>query len=361
MKRTTKRTFALLSVLALVLVACDMDGAEDVADVDDPVDDAVEDEADVAEPDEDEISVAFVPQVAGIPYYDGMRDGGERAAEELGFEYVQEGPAEAQSPEQLRILESLVARGFDAISVSPVDSTSVVPVIDDAVADGLPFITSDADAPDSNRVVYAAQSTNQELGEAVMDDLARQIDESGQIAIVSGDPDTQTFIEWIDAITTRLDEAYPDIELVDDVRHTVDSEDALNEAEDLMTAYPDLEGIIAVPSTAIPGVGQAIQNAGRAGEIAMIGYGSPQTAGPFLEAGVMETTVLWDVEALGYLNAWAMYTLAEAGTTDPDEVFEEVNDVPGLEDPIEYDADEGILILGDPMIFDVDNYDQYDF
>jgi len=354
------RLTMLLLALSLLVVACDTEGAEEVADPDDVVDGDPGDDvdadvdADVDEPDADVISVAFVPQVAGIPYYDGMADGGERAAEELGFEYVQEGPAEAQSPEQLRIMEALVSRGFDAISVSPVDPASIAPVIDDGVAQGIPMITSDADAPDSDRIVYAAQATNEDLGAVLVDDLARQIDESGEIAIVSGDPDTQTFVEWIAAMEDRLEE-YPDIEVVDDVRHTVDSEDALNEAEDLMTAFPDLEGIVAVPSTAVPGVGQAVRNADRAEEIAVIGYGSPQTAAEYLEAGVMETTVLWDVEALGYLNAWAMYTLASG------EEFEEINDVPGLDEPVEYDAEEGVLILGEPMLFDVDNYDQYDF
>lgn len=359
MKRT--KSMALVLGLAVLLAACDLQGADESADAEDPVEgddagdgDEAGGDADVAEPDEDQISVAFVPQVAGIPYYDGMRNGGERAAEELGFEYVQEGPAEAQSPEQLRILEALAAREFDAISLSPVDPTSVNSFIDDTVADGIPVITSDADAPESDRLVYAAQATNEELGEVLIDDLARQIDESGEIAIVSGDPDTQTFVEWIAAMEDRLED-YPDIEVVDDVRHTVDSEDALREAEDLMTAYPDLDGIVAVPSTAVPGVGQAVQNAGKTGEVAVIGYGSPQTAADYLESGVMETTVLWDVEALGYLNAWAMYQLAQG------EEFEEVNDVPGLDEPVEYDEEEEMLILGEPMIFDADNYDQYDF
>ena len=360
--RTMKILFPLLA-LALIIAACDTEGADELAEPDDDiVDDGETDEAedvddadaDVADPDDDVISVAFVPQVAGIPYYDGMRDGGERAAEEFGFEYVQEGPAEAQSPEQLRIMEALLARDFDAISVSPVDPASIAPVIDQGVADGIPMITSDADAPDSDRIVYAAQATNESLGEVLIDELARQIDESGQIAIVSGDPDTQTFVEWIAAMEDRLEE-YPDIEVVDDVRHTVDSEDALNEAEDLMTAYPDIEGIVAVPSTAVPGVGQAVRNAGRTGEVAVIGYGSPQTAAEYLEAGVMETTVLWDVEALGYLNAWAMYQLAQG------EEFDEVNEVPGLDEPVEYDEAEGVLILGEPMLFDADNYDQFDF
>lgn len=355
--RTMKILISLVTLL-FVVTACDTQGAEDLAGGDDgggnTADEDAGGDADVAEPDEGTTSVAFVPQVSGIPYYDGMRTGGERAAEEFGFEYVQEGPAEAQSPEQLRIMEALLARDFDAISVSPVEPTSITPVINQGVESGIPMITSDADAPDSDRIVYVAQATNESLGEVLIDDLARQIDESGQIAIVSGDPDTQTFVEWIDAMRNRLED-YPDIELVDEVRHTVDSEDALNEAEDLMTAYPDLEGIVAVPSTAVPGVGQAVRNAGEAGEIAVIGYGSPQTAGEYLEAGVMETTVLWDVEALGYLNAWAMYQLTQG------EEFDEMNEVPGLEEPVEYDEEAGMLILGEPMLFDADNWDQYDF
>lgn len=343
---------AIAVILVMALAACETETpTEGEAAGQDPGD--VVGGEDVT--DEDTMNVAFVSQVEGIPYFQGMEQGGMEAADDLGINYVQEGPAEASSPDQLRIFEALIAREFDALAISPLDPGSVGPLIDDAVDAGITTLTSDADAPDSARELYVAQATDKDLGYTLMDDLARQIDESGEIAIVSGEPDTATFEAWIGFIEERIAQEYPDIEVVGGIRHTADSEEALSEAEDLLTAHQDLEGLIAIPSTAVPGVAQAVQNADLAGEVAVIGYGSPNTAREFVKNGVMETTVLWDVHDLGYLTVWAMYHLATGGELDDE------NEVPGLDDPVEYDRENDRLILGPPTVFDESNIDDYDF
>lgn len=348
------RALAALSAIALFATACaGGDGSDPGAA---PGDDATQTEpADSDQTEGDGYLIGFIPQIEGIPYYDGFAQGAQAAAEEFGVSYEQTGPATVSSPDQLRIFESLVSQGFDAIAISPLDPTSINSSISSAVADGIPVLTSDADAAGSDRQVFVSQARDKDLGYALMDDLARQVGESGQIGIVSGIPDTASLDAWVDAMLERMEAEYPDMELVGGVRNTEDSDDALREAQDLMTAYPDIKGIVAVPSTAVPGVGQAVLNADKAGEVAVIGYGSPKTAAPFIEAGVMETTVLWDVEELGWLTVWAAIELLEGRE------FQESNEVPGINRPIEYDAENEMLILGPPVIFDASNYADYDF
>jgi rhamnose transport system substrate-binding protein len=355
------RFLAASAAMALVATACGTaeDGEEGLAeDLAGGAETSEEGEADGDAADagaEGDYRIGFIPQIEGIPYYDGFEQGAAAAADEFGVTFEQTGPATVSSPDQLRIFESLVSQGFDAIAISPLDPTAINSSINSTVADGTPVLTSDADAPDSDRQVFVAQALDQELGYALMDDLARQVDESGQIGIVSGIPDTASLDAWTDAMLERMESEYPDMELVGGVRNTEDSEDALREAQDLMTAYPDIVGIVGVPSTAVPGFSQAVQNADRAGEIAVIGYGSPNTAGPFIEAGVMETTVLWNVEELGWLTVWAAIELIEGRDLQPE------NEVPGLDRPIEFDEETGVLLLGPPVIFDESNYADFDF
>lgn len=363
--KTRLRFIAAASAVTLLLAACgsgsddgDADGlAEDLAGGEDDagVGDGADDDGDEGSAEGDGYRIGFIPQIEGIPYYDGFAQGAQAAAEEFGATYEQTGPATVSSPDQLRIFESLVAQGFDAIAISPLDPTSINASINSAVADGTPVLTSDADSADSDRQVFVAQALDQDLGYALMDDLARQVGETGQIGIVNGIPDTASLDAWVDAMLERMESEYPDMELVGGVRNTEDSEDALREAQDLMTAFPDIVGIVGVPSTAVPGVSQAVQNADRAGDIAVIGYGSPNTARPFIESGVMETTVLWNVEDLGYLTVWAAIELIEGRE------LQASNDVPGFDSPVEYDAETGILLLGPPTIFDASNVDDFDF
>ena len=70
---------------------------------------------------QDKTQIAFIPQIAGIPYYVAMEEGARRAAEELGVEYVQEGPTSTNAADQLRIFESFVTQGFEGIAISAGD------------------------------------------------------------------------------------------------------------------------------------------------------------------------------------------------------------------------------------------------
>lgn len=301
------------------------------------------------------IKIAFIPQIVGIPYYAGFEAGAQKAAKEFGVEFKMSGPSTANSAEQLRIFESLVQQGYDAISISPLDPTSINSAISKARAKGVIVTTSDADAVSSERQLFVSQATDQDLGFTVMDSLAEQMGGSGEFGIVSGAPDTASLDAWAKFIQERAKSKYPDIKFVGGVRHATDSALALKEGQNLMTAFPNIKGIVAVPSTAVPGVSQAVQNAGKAGKVAVIGYGSPKTAGPFIKSGVMKETVLWDVPELGYLTVWANKQLVDGKSLQAE------NQVPGIDRPISYDEATKTLLLGPPKIFDKSNYAQFDY
>ncbi|MGG7465273.1 autoinducer 2 ABC transporter substrate-binding protein [Plantibacter sp. YIM 135347] len=299
--------------------------------------------------------VAFVSQVEGIPYFTGFKAGAEKAAKEFGVSYTQAGPATADAAEQKRIVDGLVSQGYKAIAISPLDPTSMNGSISNAVKSGVAVITSDADAPKSDRQVFVSQASDEQLGATVLDEIAEQMGGSGQYAIVSGAPDASTFNAWTEAAQAEAAKKYPGLELVGGIRHTTDSAGALTEAQNLITAFPDLKGIIAVPSTAVPGVAQAVQNADRVGKIAVSGFGSPKTVAQYITSGVMKSSVLWNVQDLGYLTVWAQKQIIDGKD------FQASNDVPGLKEPVLYDASTKTLLLGKPTVFTKENVDKFDF
>lgn len=303
-----------------------------------------------------DVKVAFIPQLIGIPYFSAMEEGGNQAAEELGVEFLYTGATTASAPEQVRIMEDLVRQQFDAISVSVLDPASINPAIAAAREQGLVVLTSDSDSPDSERQAYVAQAQDKDLGYILIDRLAAQIGESGQIGIVSGESTATNLNTWIEFMQERAESTYPDIEIVD-VRYTTggSTEDALRQAQDLMTRFPDIKGLVAVASTTVPGVAQAVESAGRTGEVAVIGYGSPNTVRPFVKSGVMKESILWDPKKLGYLTVWAMVKFVRG------EELQEENEVPGFDEPVRWSADSKILLLGPPLVIDADNVDDFDF
>jgi ABC-type sugar transport system substrate-binding protein len=300
-------------------------------------------------------SVAFVPQLIGIPYFNAMEAGGNAAAADLGVEFVYQGPVDANPLDQLQIVQSLIDRGVDAIAVSVLDASAIEPLVAAAEAQGSILFTSDSDAADSGRPVYVAQATDQGLGEAIIDELATRVGEDATVGIVSGEATASNLNGWIGVMQAHAAEAYPNMTLLEPQFAGGTAERAAQLATDLITANPELDAIVAVASSTCPGVAQAIETAGKVGTIMGTGYCSPNTARDYLKSGAFGFTVLWDPYQLGYLTVWAGKQLID-GTP-----FAAENQVPTFDAPVTFNAETGILLLGDPAIFTAENVDNYDF
>jgi ABC-type sugar transport system substrate-binding protein len=299
------------------------------------------------------LKIAFIPQLIGIPYFNAMELGGNDAAKQFGVEFSYVGATTASAPEQVRIMDSLIRQKYDAICISVLDPVSINPVIRKAKDAGISVFTSDSDSPDSDRIVYVAQALDDDLGYTLIDVLVEQIGGKGQIGIVSGVPTATNLNTWVHYMKERV-KKYPDVTIVD-VRYASSSEEAFRQAQQLMTRYPDIKGLVAVASVTVPGVARAVESANKVGKVKVIGYGSPNTVRSFMKKGIMEASILWNPRDLGYLTVWAGMKLAQG------EQFKAVNKVPGLENEIRYLPEKETLLLGPPLIITIDNVDDFDF
>jgi rhamnose transport system substrate-binding protein len=244
---------------------------------------------------------------------------------------------------------------MSAIAISVLDASSINPIIKKAKDKGIKIFTSDSDAPKSEREVYVAQALDQDLGFAIIDELAKRIGEQGTVGIVSGEATATNLNAWIAFMHQRVKDKYPKITLLPPQFAGGTAQRAFQLATDLMTAHPDLKGLIAVASTTCPGVAQAIESAGKIGQVIGTGYGSPNTVRSYLKSGAFGFSVLWNPRELGYLTVWAGKELIDG------KPFAESNEVPGLSQPVKYDSPTKVLLLGPPAVFTKDNVDQFKF
>jgi rhamnose transport system substrate-binding protein len=252
-------------------------------------------------------------------------------------------------------VNGLIDQGVNAVSLSVLDASSIDPIIKKAQGKGIKVFTADSDAPKSARAVYVAQALDEDLGFTIIDELAKRIGEEGKVGIVSGEATATNLNTWIEFMQQRVKEKYPKIKLLKPQYAGGTAQRAFQIATDLMTANPDLKGIIAVASTTCPGVGQAIESASKVGQVIGTGYGSPNTVKPFLKSGSFGFSVLWNPRDLGYLTVWAGKQLIDGKPFAPS------NEVPGLSQPAKYDESTKVLLLGPPAVFTKENVDQFDF
>jgi ribose transport system substrate-binding protein len=256
----SKLFLMLLIVMAFVLAACG--GAATQAP-------AAEEPAAPAASTGEEFYV-FLPKGLDNPYWDECRKGMEAKMAELGVKAEFLGPAVSDATKQVEIFESVIARKPAAIAVSPNDPNTVMDSIKKATEAGIPVITWDADAPDSQRLLYIG-TDNVAAGRTAGEEMAKAIGGKGKVAILNGALTALNAQQRVQGFKEAMAN-YPDIEIVAD-EPTEDSPDkALAIAEQLLQAYPDLAGIYGVTGVGVPGAAGAVKQANKCDSVKVGGF-----------------------------------------------------------------------------------------
>ncbi|HEV7957171.1 MAG TPA: autoinducer 2 ABC transporter substrate-binding protein [Marisediminicola sp.] len=305
---------------------------------------------------DEKVTVAFVPKLQGVPYFEAMNAGAQRAAEELGnIEWLYQGPTTADAAAQADVVRSFIQQQVDVLIVAPNDPDSLAPLLKEAQDAGIHVGTSDTDAPNSVREVFVNQATAEGIAKQVIDSLAKAMGEAGEYAIVSCGETAENLNSWIDAEKAYQSEAYPDMTLVEVGFSGEDPAANAQMATDFMNANPNLTGLVGQCTTSAVGVAQAVRDAGAIGKVFSVGVGTPQSMLPYLEDKSSSASILWDVEEFGYLTAWAGLQLGLGNS------FEATNNVSKKLPSVEYVEADKMLILGPALEITVDNAGDFDY
>ena len=304
-------------------------------------------------------TVAFVPKLVGIPYFAAMKKGMDKAGKRFDMKIVYQGPSSADVAQQVNIVSSLINQGVDAIGVAANSPTAFGPMVKKARKKHIVFYSTDSQVAAHGNQLRVSQVNDKALGYKVIDVLAEQLkaqngQAKGKIAFVSGGSTATNLNTWIKFMKERLKDKYPNIKLVDVQYGGEDVTKATNITNQLISAYPDLDGIVGINTTAVPGAAQAVLTSGKKGQIVVTGISDPNTIRPYVMNGTVKKVVLWNPVDLGYLTGWGVKQLL-AGKS-----FKPVNDVPGLDHKIKYNPQTKTLLLGPPMVIDKSNI-QLDF
>lgn len=302
--------------------------------------------------DDDTVKIGMMPKLIGIDFFNACERGAKEAAKELGVELVYDGPPVNSDTKQIEMLDTWITRKMDVIAIAPNNPDSVAPTLKRARKKGIKVLSWDADAKADSRDYYISQATYEAVGYALVDTLAAQIDGKGEVAIVTGSLTAANQNIWIDHMKARMKDKYPDMKLVTTEASEENQQLAFKKTKGLIKAYPNLKGIFAITSVALPGAAQAIREAGQSGKLALTGLSTPNCMKPYVKDGTVEAFVLWSPVDLGYLTIYAAKILHEKGSL-----------------PSEFEAGrlgkitvtDSVVLLGDPIVFTKDNIDKYDF
>lgn len=300
------------------------------------------------------ITVAFMPKSKGNAYFMSCRQGADAAAKELGIELIFDGPTDPDPAKQNEIVEQWINLGVDAIAVACENRDGISTALRKARAKGIKVVTYDADAQPDAREFFVNQATVEGIGNALTDEAARLLNGAGEYAIITASLTAGNMIAWQQAIEKRNAEKYPQLKRVA-LRPCDDLKDkAQSEATALLSANPNLKLIMAICSPAVPGAAEAIKQAGKTGQVKLIGLGLPNENRRYVQEGVTDTVILWKTLDLGYLTIHAATALAKGDLKPGATTF-----TAGKLGEFRIAGDN--LLLGEPFKFTKDNIAQFDF
>ncbi|MFI5387257.1 MAG: substrate-binding domain-containing protein, partial [Fimbriimonadales bacterium] len=180
------------------------------------------------------------------PVFMPSRTGAEAAAKELGPTYnadIQidwQTPVEEDGQIQAQNIQHAIASHSDAILISCSDAAKVTGAINDAVKAGIPVMTFDSDAPKSQRFAFYG-TDDIDCGARVMDELAKQNGEKGNVAILAGNQNAPNLQKRVQG---ALDAAkkYPNITIVGVFNHKESPQEASQKVMEAMRANPQIDG-----------------------------------------------------------------------------------------------------------------------
>jgi len=254
--------------------------------------------------------IAVVVKITGIPWFNVVETGVKRAATELGVNAYQTGPAQADPAQQVKVVEDLVAKGVDAIAVVPNDAKSLEPVFKKAKEKGIVVITHES--PDQVGNDYDFELIdNVKFGQQAWEQLVRHMGDSGEYAIFVGSLTVPLHNFWADTGLAYAKEKYPNLKPVTDrIPCGEDADLARQKTLELLTAYPNLKGIVGFGSLGPIGAAQALREKGLGDKVAVVGTVIPSHAAPYLKDGSMDEGILWNPADAGFGMVWlAKYIL----------------------------------------------------
>ena len=241
----------------------------------------------------DPVKIAYVAHDLGTPNNQGWKEGIERECASWDNIKVDSYNAESSAETQVQIMSDVISQKYNAIILQCSDGTALAPSVKQAEEAGIPVITVNLDADTVHSALVMA--VDYDAGRMAAEQMAKDIGESGEIAIIQGVPGLKR--------TDNLEKGFRDtianysgIEIVDAQSASFEKETAITVMNSFLQSHPNLKGVFAINDAMAEGAALAAESAGKKGQLSIWGADGEKDALAMIESGDMTGTI--------YTNSW---------------------------------------------------------
>jgi len=244
--------------------------------------------------------------------------GVRKAEKDLGITAQVFRPLKTEVSEQQRYIEDILVQGFDGMAICAINPDAMTPLLD-RVAEKMPVIVHDSDAPKSKRKAFVGTNNveaGRMAGQAALEVLEKNGVTKGKVAIFVGRIDMQNAIDRKRGVDETLGKK-AGFEILPVFLDGADRTKAKKNVEDALARYPDLVLTIGLWSYNGPCMKDAVKASTRAKKPLIVAFDEEEETLKAVEEGTIYATVVQRPFQFGYQSMKALKDLRDGKTIPP--------------------------------------------
>jgi rhamnose transport system substrate-binding protein len=309
------------------------------------------------------LTVYYIPKDTQNPYEVIADQGGQAALKALGGKVVVSSGTQDTAAAQIPSIQAAIQAHASAIVIAGNDPSALCPSLNQAAQAGIKIVAFDSDVNcgSTPNHLFINQANTQQIGTSEVDLLAKEIGSKGQIAILSAAASATNQNAWIVYMKQEL-KKYPNMKLVTTVYGNDDPATSLTVLQGLLSAYPNLRGIISPTTVGISTAAQYLDtHKSLLSHLTLTGLGLPSQMKSYVHDGTVKEFELWNPNNLGYLAGYAAAGLASGTVTLKTGSTFKAGKLGSYTILAPSGTTGPSVVLGPPTVFDISNIDQFSF
>jgi ribose transport system substrate-binding protein len=246
------------------------------------------------------LTLGVVPKANADLFFVSVHTGAADAARDKKVEMIWSGPdQETDYGRQIEIVDSMITRRVDGLAISATDDRALVGPLQRVRRAGIPIAIFDSSVQIDDYVSLVA-TDNHAAGCTAARLLAEKVRGRRKIAMLMQKPGGTSTELREKGFEETLTREHPELRIVAKQFGMGDRAKSMAEAENILTAHPDLAGLFASSEACSIGAIRAIRSRGLSGKIRLITFDSSDTHIEALRDGTADVMLVQDAFRIGY-------------------------------------------------------------
>ena len=250
--------------------------------------------------------ITLMVGVKGDPFYVSMQCGAQAAADAAGAKLTVQGPDKFDATLQNPLLDAVAAAKPDALLVAPNDVKASAPPLKRIQDAGTKVVLVDT-IVDDTAIGVSRIATDNNLGGQKAAEALSQLGVKGKVLVISTDPGVSSVDARVAGFKSKA--AGLGMTLVSDTQYSHNQPaTAAQVISAVLAKNPDLAGVFATNLFTAQGVATGVKQAGKSGQVKVVGFDAGPDQIKQLEAGDVQALVAqkpYDIGQQGVQQALA--------------------------------------------------------